>query len=61
MADFKDVFTVVQNGEKEYWNRIGLAFPNKDGSLTVRLNALPLDGRLQIREPQPKNGPRAAA
>ncbi len=52
MSNYKDVFTVVKNGEKEYWNRIGTAFPNKDGSLTVRLNALPLDGRLAIRTPQ---------
>jgi len=57
MVEMKDVFTVVQNGEKEYWNRIGAAFVNRDGSLTVRLNALPMNGTLQIREAKrPANG-----
>jgi len=54
MADMKDVYTIVQNGEKEYWNRIGNAFVNRDGSLTVKLNALPLNGQLHIRDPKVK-------
>ncbi|MGH7898781.1 MAG: hypothetical protein ACREQQ_12560, partial [Candidatus Binatia bacterium] len=31
------------------WVRIGVAFDNKDGSLNVLLDALPLNGRLHIR------------
>jgi hypothetical protein len=54
MADMKDVFTIVKNGEKEYWNGVGKAFVNRDGSLTVRLNALPVNGQLMIRDPRPK-------
>jgi len=54
MADMKDVYTIVKNGEKDYWNRIGNAFVNRDGSLTVKLNALPINGQLQIRDPKPK-------
>lgn len=54
MADMKDVYTIVKNGEKEYWNRIGNAFVNRDGSLTVKLNALPINGQLQIRDPKVK-------
>lgn len=50
MSDMKDVFTIVKNGEKEYWNKIGTAFVNRDNSLTVRLNALPINGALHIRE-----------
>jgi hypothetical protein len=30
--------------------RVGVAFENKDGSLNVLLDALPLTGRLQIRD-----------
>jgi hypothetical protein len=30
--------------------RVGVAFPNRDGSLNVLLDALPLSGRLQIRD-----------
>jgi len=61
MADVKDVFTIVKNGEKDYWNQIGKAFLNRDGSLTVKLNALPTNGQLNIRDPRPRNsGPDAA-
>jgi len=56
MADMKEVYTIVKNGEKDYWNRIGNAFVNRDGSLTVKLNALPVNGQLNIRDPRPKNG-----
>ncbi len=55
MADMKDVFTIVKNGEKEYWNKVGTAFVNRDGSLTVKLNALPVNGALHIRDPKPRN------
>lgn len=36
--------------EKTKWTRIGVAFKNRDGSLNVQLNYLPIDGRFQIRE-----------
>ena len=39
------------NGEKKtFWTRIGVAFENKDGSTTLILDALPLSGKMQIRE-----------
>ncbi len=48
------VYTVRKNGEKSIWVRIGAAFPNRDGKgFNVRLDALPLDGELVIREPLP--------
>ena len=60
MADVKDVYTIVKNGEKDYWNKIGNAFLNRDGSLNVRLNALPVNGQLNIRDPKPRTaGPDA--
>jgi hypothetical protein len=55
MSDMKDVFTIVKNGEKEYWNKIGNAFVNRDGSLTVKLNALPVNAALHIRNPRAKS------
>ena len=58
MADMKEVYTVVKNGEKSYWNRIGSAFLNRDGSLNVKLTALPVNGELNIRDPRPRtSGP----
>jgi hypothetical protein len=46
----KDVYTIVRNGEKAFWQKVGRAHVNKDGSWNVYLNALPLDGELNIRD-----------
>jgi hypothetical protein len=34
--------------------RVGAAFVNRDGSLNVRLDAMPVNGELQIRDYQPR-------
>jgi hypothetical protein len=46
-----DVFTIVEreNAPRPFWVRLGTAFQNKDGSLNVYLDALPVNGKLQIR------------
>lgn len=33
------------------WVRAGSAFVNKDGSLNILLDVLPLDGKLHVRDP----------
>jgi hypothetical protein len=49
----KDVYAIFESKtggyERSRWVRVGVAFDNKDGSLNVLLDALPLSGRLQIR------------
>jgi hypothetical protein len=50
----RHVFTVVDRGGKSYWIRIGAAFGNYDGSETVLLDALPINGKMQIRVPVAK-------
>ncbi|MGH7273195.1 MAG: hypothetical protein ACREIQ_01885 [Nitrospiria bacterium] len=45
----RQVFTIVERDGKNFWTRIGAAFTNRDGSETVLLDALPLNGRMQIR------------
>jgi hypothetical protein len=47
--EVQDVYTILKNGEKTFWQRIGRAHVNKDGSWNVYLNALPLNGELNIR------------
>ena len=43
-----------KEGERSYWPKIGAAFTNRDGSITLLLDALPLGtNRLQVREPRP--------
>ena len=56
MAHMLGVYTIVERKSEEYpdrknlWIHIGVAFINRDGSINVRLNALPVDGKLHIRE-----------
>ena len=47
-------YTIVEtNGDADdYWQRVGSAWTNKDGSINISLNSLPLNGKLHIREPK---------
>lgn len=50
----KTVFTVVERGQgKSIWVRIGVGFTNRDGSLNLKLDALPVSGTLQVRDWEP--------
>ena len=48
----KAVFTVIdgKNLDRPIFRRIGTAFINRDESLNVILDALPVSGRLHIRD-----------
>ena len=51
------VYTVKERGQGQdpFWLRIGAAWANKDGKgFNVQLDALPLNGRLVLRVPKPK-------
>ena len=50
----KDVYVVAERGEnqKDSWSKIGVAFINRDDSLNVILDAVPLTGKLHIRDRQ---------
>ncbi len=45
-----------KDGEKPFWNRIGVGFLHRDGGgMNVLLNSLPVDGRITLRaRPHPK-------
>jgi len=43
------VFAITERGDKTYWSKIGVAFVNRDKSITVQLEAFPVSGKLQIR------------
>jgi hypothetical protein len=45
----RQVYTITERNGKNYWVRIGAAFVNRDGSETLLLDALPVNGRMQIR------------
>ncbi len=44
------VFSIRESKGGSIWVRAGSAFVNKDGSLNVLLDVLPLDGKLHVRE-----------
>ena len=35
--------------DKNYWHRIGAAWPTHDGGLSLKLSALPVDGRINLQ------------
>jgi len=47
-------FSPIQNeaSRRTFWLRVGTAFYNRDGSINVYLDALPTNGKLQLREPK---------
>lgn len=51
----KVCYVITQRGEKKYWNRVGVAFVNHDGSINVKLESLPVAGELQIRDYVPRD------
>jgi len=43
-------FTVEEGkNDHNHWRNIGAAWPAKDGGLSLKLNALPVDGRVTLR------------
>lgn len=39
-------------GESSFWTRCGVAFVNRDGSINVKLELMPFNGELHLREPR---------
>jgi hypothetical protein len=56
--NMKMVWTIVERAAaggvtKSYWTRVGVAFVNRDGSLNLHLDAIPISGKLQVRDAEP--------
>lgn len=50
------VYTVIEKQDgKDIWLRVGSGFRNRDGSLSLLLDAVPISGRLQVREYRPRD------
>jgi len=51
----KDVFNIVESSDgKKHWLKVGVGFVNRDGSINVKLNTLPINGILNIRDKKNK-------
>ncbi len=46
----KFVYVITGKGERKFWTKVGVAFVNRDGSLNVKLDSLPVNGELHIRD-----------
>lgn len=55
MKAMKVAYAVTERNGKSFWNRIGVVFTNRDGSLNVKLDAIPVSGNLQIRDWEPRD------
>ena len=46
------VYTIVDKPgqDKSFWVRIGRAFKNHDGSFNLNLDAVPINGKLHMRQ-----------
>jgi len=53
----KDVYTIIEkeDWDKDFWLRVGTAFENRDGSLNLVLDALPVNGKLHVRDRKEKS------
>jgi len=50
-----NVYTVIQHKDKkDFWQRVGSAWnAGDDGTVSIKLNALPVNGELVLRVPLP--------
>ena len=39
-------------GDQSYWDRVGVAWSNRDGGFTIQLHSIPLDGRIVLTKPK---------
>ena len=53
-SKMKIAYVVTQRGTNKYWTKIGVAFVNKDGSMNVKLEAVPVNGEIHVRDYVPR-------
>lgn len=56
-AKMKIVYVITKRNNRHYWNRVGVAFVNHDGSINAKLEAVPVTGELHIRDYVPRDEP----
>lgn len=55
--NMRDVFQIVERSDGVVlWSKVGVGFVNGDESITLYLDSVPLNGKLQVRKRKAKNG-----
>ena len=48
-----NAYQVRDGKDKEsYWDKVGVAWSNRDGGFTIQLHSLPLTGRIVLSKPK---------
>lgn len=59
-APTHSLYVVHGDGETARWTRIGAAWPNQDGKgFSMKLDAMPVTGRVVLRQNRPRDEQRA--
>lgn len=53
-SKMKVAYVINKRNGKNHWTRIGVGFVNRDGSINIKLEAVPVSGELQIRDQVPR-------
>jgi hypothetical protein len=57
----KVLWMITERADKSYWTRVGVGLVNRDGSINLVLEAVPLaGGRLQLRDYTPRDAEHAS-
>ena len=52
----KVLWMISERNDKSYWTRVGAGFVNRDGSITLALDAVPVGtSKLQVRDYTPRD------
>ena len=52
----KVLWMINERGDRSFWTRVGVGFVNRDGSISLQLDAMPLGtGKLQLRDYTPRD------
>lgn len=52
----KVLYVVTTRAERSYWTKIGMAYMNRDGSMTLSFDAFPANNnRVQMRDYSPRD------
>lgn len=61
LRGMKAVYSVVERNDRSYWTKVGVGFVNKDDSISIQLEAIPLSGKLIVRDWEDRSRPGAPA
>jgi hypothetical protein len=45
-----------REGKKAFWTEIGVGFTNRDGSIALKMNLIPIDGGMIVVKPLDRDG-----